>query len=112
MTSVLYADTQAIYKNVVFTVARLKLLSEDHKFFLGFEGSDCLENFFGDICAHDHARNCDLKQLAEKAATGVLVNTLFQRNSRWDCGHWRLKLDSTKGVDHTNPKSWKGNISV
>ena len=33
-------------------------------------------------------------------------------NPELDKGHRRLSLQNAMGIDHVNPKSWKGNVCV
>ncbi|KAI0753375.1 hypothetical protein C8Q80DRAFT_1096770 [Daedaleopsis nitida] len=112
ITGALYADSQAIIKNIVFTVARLQLVDADLPFYLILEGTDRLEGIFSDCRTQDHSRNFDILQLAEKLSTGSLVQSIFERNPDLDRGHRRLVLKDARGVDHINPKSWIGNARV
>jgi hypothetical protein len=54
LTSQLYADCQAMTKNIFFMVTRLQLIDLDHKFYLIHEGSDHLENLFLTVQTMDH----------------------------------------------------------
>ncbi|KAJ3565596.1 hypothetical protein NP233_g7528 [Leucocoprinus birnbaumii] len=112
MSSQLYADSQAVVKNIFFTVARLQVTNPKHEFFLIHEGSDRLEKLFADCRTLDHGRNFDIRQLSEKIGVAALINSTYERNSDLDRGHRRLNLDNTFGVDRVNPKSWKGNVVV
>ena len=112
LTGALYADTQAIVKNIIFTTARLKLISPNLEFFILLEGTDRLEMLFGDCRTQDHARNFDIEQLAEKLAVASLINSAFEKNPDLDRGHRRLNLKDALGVDHVNPRSWKGDCRV
>ena len=55
MTSALYADLQAIVKNIIFTVVRLQLLDPDMDSHILFEGTDHLENVFSHVQTQDYA---------------------------------------------------------
>ncbi|KAI0374930.1 hypothetical protein BV20DRAFT_986923 [Pilatotrama ljubarskyi] len=112
MTGALYADSQAIIKNIVITVARLQLVDPDLPFYIILEGTDRLEGLFGDCRTQDHNRNFDALQLAEKLATSALIQGIFERDPALDRGHQRLALKDAMGVDHVNPRSWIGNVKV
>ncbi|KAJ7661525.1 hypothetical protein DFH06DRAFT_1089043 [Mycena polygramma] len=111
-TGPLYYDSQATVKNIIFTIAKMQLLNPNLKFYIILEGTDRLEVVFSDCRTQDHARNFDVDQLAGKLAVGALINAAFQRNPDLDRGHRRLKLSGALGIDHVNPKSWKGNARV
>jgi hypothetical protein len=99
-------------KNIIFTTARLKLISPELEFFILLEGTDQLEMLFGDCHMQDHAWNFDTEQLAEKLAIASLINAAFKKNPDLDQGHCRLNLKHALGVDHVNPRSWKGDCRV
>ncbi|KAF7785094.1 hypothetical protein Agabi119p4_1259 [Agaricus bisporus var. burnettii] len=108
----LYADSQAVIKNIFFVVARLQLISSELSFYIIHEGTDRLERLFGDCRTLDHGRNFDILQLSEKMAIASLINSTFERNPDLDRGHRRLDLSSTLGIDHVNPASWLGDTCV
>lgn len=112
LTGPLYADSQAVVKNIFFTVARMQLISEELQFYLLLEGTDRLEGLFGDCRTLDHGRNFDAHQLSEKLAIAAHINTVYERNPDLDRGHRRLDLSKTIGVDHINPATWKGDTRV
>ncbi|KAJ7886570.1 hypothetical protein B0H14DRAFT_2338170 [Mycena olivaceomarginata] len=117
LTGPLYSDSQSVVKNVVFTTARLQLLDLQLKFYIILEGTDRLEPpstacVFSNCRTQDHAKNFDIAQLAAKLATATLIDAAFLRHPDLDRGHTRLNLTGAIGVDHVNPKSWKGNVCV
>jgi len=113
LTSALFADSQAIVKNIIFVVARLQSIDPDTRYFILLEGTDRLEGVFSHARTHDHARNFDILQLAHlKLSIGAEVNTIFERYPDLDRGHVRRNLVGARGVDHINPKSWFGNVRV
>ncbi|KAF8055441.1 hypothetical protein FPV67DRAFT_1435919 [Lyophyllum atratum] len=112
MTGALYHDTQSVVKNIVFTVARMQLIDPDLPFHMILEGTDRLEQLFGDCRTQDHARNFDIEQLGGKLSTAALLNAAFQRNPELDRGHRRLSLKDAMGIDHVNPRSWIGDVHV
>ncbi|KAF8074122.1 hypothetical protein FPV67DRAFT_1446920 [Lyophyllum atratum] len=112
LTGALYADSQAVVKNILFTIARLKIINPDLKFYIILEGTDRLELVFSDCRIQDHARNFDIEQLSGKLSVAALVNAAFQRNPDLDRGHQRLSLKDALGIDHVNPKSWLGSVRV
>lgn len=112
LTSPLYADSQAVIKNIIITIARLQILNPDLRFYIILEGTDRIEVLFCDTRTLDHARNFDIEQLAQKLSLGTLINATFQRNPDLDRGHRRLKLDGALGIDHVNIVSWTGDARV
>ncbi|KAF6742437.1 hypothetical protein DFP72DRAFT_1022411 [Ephemerocybe angulata] len=112
LTGALYADTQAVIKNIIFTIARMQEIDEDLVLHIILEGTDRLELLFGDTRTQDHSSNFDIKQFAEKAAVGTQINAAFARNPDLDRGHQRLSIHGTIGIDHVNPRSWEGNVRV
>ncbi|THH13601.1 hypothetical protein EW146_g6638 [Bondarzewia mesenterica] len=112
MTSVLYADSQSIIKNIIFITARLQILSPLLLFYIMMEGTDRLEAVFSNCRTQDHSRNFDALQLVEKLSIGAIVEATFERNPELDRGHRRLSLKDAMGVDHVNPKSWIGDVCV
>ncbi|KAJ7746768.1 hypothetical protein DFH07DRAFT_1038050, partial [Mycena maculata] len=112
LTSPLYADSQAVIKNTIITIARMQLLNPDLHFYIILEGTDHIEVLFCDTRTLDHARNFDIEQLSGKLSLGTLINATFQRNPDLDRGHRRLKLNGALGIDHVNPASWTGDARV
>ena len=110
MTGALYADTQAIVKNIVFSLAKQQILDATKNFYIILDGTDRLEQVFSDARTQDHSRNFDLLQLSQKLATASTINSIFLRNPDLDRGHARLNLAAATGVDHVNPKSCLGNL--
>lgn len=112
ITGALYADSQAVVKNIVLCVARLQLVDNDLSFYIILEGTDRLEGLFGDCRTQDHSWNFDVQQLSEKLATSSLIQGIFERNPDLDQGHRRLALKDALGIDHVNPHSWSGDVRV
>ena len=112
MNSVLFADSQSIVKNIIFTVARYQILDKSIKYYVILEGTDRLEGVFSNARTQDHAHNFDILQLAHKLSVGAEINAIFERNPKLDRGHVRRNLHGARGVDHVNPKSWKGDVTV
>ncbi|KAJ7442929.1 hypothetical protein B0H11DRAFT_1748755, partial [Mycena galericulata] len=111
-TGPLYADSQAVIKNIIFTIAKMQLINPNLKFYIILEGTDRLEVVFSDTRTQDHARNFEIEQLSGKLSVGALINAVFQRNPDLDRGHRRLSLTGALGIDHINPESWEGNTRV
>ena len=111
MSGALYADTQAIVKNIIFSLAKQQILNATQNFYIILDGTDRLEQVFSDIQTQDHSRNFDLLQLSQKLATASTINGIFLRNPELDRGHRRLNLTGATGVDHVNPKSCLGNLT-
>ena len=110
MTGALYADTQAIVKNLIFSLAKQQILDATQNFHIILDGTDRLEQVFSDVRTQDHSRNFDLLQLSQKLATASTINSIFLRNPELDRGHARLSLTAAIGVDHVNPKSCLGDL--
>ncbi|KAF9791964.1 hypothetical protein BJ322DRAFT_984195, partial [Thelephora terrestris] len=110
MTGALYADTQAIVKNIIFSLAKQQVLDPTKNFHIILDGTDRLEQVFSDARTQDHSRNFDLLQLSQKLATASTINNIFLRNPDLDRGHARLSLTAATGVDHVNPRSCLGNL--
>ena len=112
MTSALYADTQAIVKDVYFCVAKQKLLDPQANFYIIHCGTDRLETSFCLARTQTHHRNFDILDLSGKLATSSLIDAIFARNPELDTGSRRLKVSGAIGIDHLNPKSWVGDVGV
>lgn len=112
VTSALYADSQAIVKNIIITIARMQTLDPTLDYHILFEGTDRLEGVFSHVRTQDHARNFDILQLAHKLSIGAEINAIFERCPDLDRGHIRRNLINARGVDHINPKSWIGDVCV
>ncbi|KAH9833218.1 uncharacterized protein C8Q71DRAFT_712933, partial [Rhodofomes roseus] len=112
MTGALYADSQAIVRNIVITTLRLQIVDKDVPFHIILEGTDRLERLFSECRTQDHSRNFDILQLCEKLSVSALISSIFERNPDLDRGHRRLNLRNAQGVDHVNPASWKGDVVV
>ncbi|KAF8067653.1 hypothetical protein FPV67DRAFT_1652655 [Lyophyllum atratum] len=112
MNGALFADSQAIVKNIIFTIARYQLADPDLLYYILFEGTDRLEGVFSHARTQDHARNFDILQLSHKLAIGAEINAIFERHPDLYRGHIRRNLSGAQGVDHVNPKSWLGNVRV
>ncbi|KAG6819279.1 hypothetical protein H0H93_013480 [Arthromyces matolae] len=111
----LYADSHAIVKNIIFTVARLQLSeapATDSQYFAPHDGTDRLENLFSHLRTQDHSRNFDFMQLEQKLSVAVEINKIFEDNSDLDQGHRRRDLIDAEGVDRVNPRSWQGDLDV
>lgn len=110
MTGALYADSQAIVKNIAFVTARLQDVDPDLPFYIILDGTDGLEKLFCDLRSLDHARNVDILECARKLSTGAVVSSLMEKYPDLDRGHRRLNLVDAEGVDRVNPHSWKGDV--
>jgi hypothetical protein len=112
MTSALYADSQAIVKDIYFCVAKQKLLDPCAGFYIIHCGTDRLETDFCLARTQNHHRNFDILDLTGKLATSSLIDSVYARNPTLDAGSRRLKVTDTIGIDHLNPKSWIGDVVV
>lgn len=112
MTSALYSDTQATVKDVIFCIAKQKLLDPSKPFYIIQVGSDRLEMCFCNARTQTHHRNFDILELSYKLATASIISSIYIRHPELDSGSRRLNLTNTIGVDHVNPKSWIGDVIV
>jgi len=100
ITSALYADSQAIVKNIFITTARLQLIDKNIEYFILLEGTDRLEEVFSHARTHDHSRNFDILQFGHKLSIGAEINTIYAKYPELDRGHIRRNLVDARGVDH------------
>lgn len=112
LTGALYADSQAVIKNIIITIARMQNINPNLCLWLIHEGTDRLEGLFCDARTQDHARNFDIEQLCGKLSVAALINAAFQRNPDLDKGHRHLNLKGAMGIDRVNPRSWIGDVRV
>lgn len=112
MTGALYANSQAIIRNIIITTLWLQIVDKDIPFHIILEGIDCLERLFSECHTQDHSWNFDILQLCKKLSVSTLISSIFKHNPDLDRGHWWLNLHNVQGVDHVNPASWKGDVVV
>jgi len=112
MTSALYSDSQATVKDIIFCVAKQKLLDPSKPFYIIHIGSDRLEACFCNARTQTHHRNFDILELSYKLAMASLISSIYIRHPELDAGSRRLNLTDAIGVDHANPKSWVGDVIV
>ncbi|KAH6904033.1 hypothetical protein BKA70DRAFT_1512940 [Coprinopsis sp. MPI-PUGE-AT-0042] len=112
MTGALFADSQAVVKSIFLTALRLQRIDPSLKYYILLDGTDRLEAMFGTVRTLDHGRNVDIVQLSHKLSIATEINAILERYPHLDQGHKRLNLVDIRGVDHINPKSWKGDVRV
>ncbi|TRM56361.1 hypothetical protein BD626DRAFT_414104, partial [Schizophyllum amplum] len=112
LTGALLADSLAIVKDEMHQIARLQLLDRKIRYFFILVGTDRLEVLFSNVRTQDHSRNFDALQLVQKLSIGAEVGAILERNPDIDPGHKRLNVSDTMGVDHVNPISVTGEVSV
>jgi len=78
LTGALYADSQAIVKNIIFCIAQLQLIDSNIKFYIVLEGMDHLETIFSDVCTQDHSQNFDVL-LSQKLSVGAAISATFEQ---------------------------------
>lgn len=105
-----YYDIQSMIKNAFWTVAKQQLLDEEQHFYITQLGEDRLEVTFGIYRLKDNSQNVDILQLAQRASSTAETTRIFARHPDWDRGHQRLRMEGVEGVDHTNPRSWIGDV--
>jgi hypothetical protein len=107
-----YYDAQSFIKATFWYVAKQKVLNPAGSFYIIQTGSDRLENNFGIYRTMDHSHNVDILQLSHRGSQAAEVLRIFADNPEIDRGHRRLNLQNVEGVDHTNPRSWTGDVTV
>ncbi|KAG8712621.1 hypothetical protein FRC09_019663 [Ceratobasidium sp. 395] len=110
--SQLFYDIQTSIKNAIFCVAKTQLIDLDLPFYLLQTGTDRLESRFGTYRTATSDRNGDLQQMCERAAAAQCIDKIFSDHPSWNRAPYRLSLDGKSGVDHTNPASWIGDVTV
>ncbi|EIW83479.1 hypothetical protein CONPUDRAFT_52204, partial [Coniophora puteana RWD-64-598 SS2] len=120
MLKTLYQDIQIMIKNVYYSVAKAKVDKLDGNFYIISLGTNRLEQLFGiyrTIIGSD--ANTDLLQLAYQIANVAEVGQILAKYPEWDVLLRRLKaliLDTSAElsakVDHLNPASWLGNVTL
>lgn len=108
----LFYDVQASIKNVYFCVAKTKLLDPTLPFYLLQCGDDRLEGHFGTFCTMNHDSNMDLGQLCEHSTTAQHIDNIYAYHPTLNRAPYRLSTTGEAGVDHTNPASWEGGVTV
>ena len=112
MTSPLYSDSQATVKDVLFCIAKQKLLDSSKPFYIIQVGSDRLKACFCNARTQTHHRNFDILKLSYKLAIASMISSIYIRHPELDAGSRHLNLTNAIGVDHVNPKSWVGDVTV
>jgi hypothetical protein len=94
LTGALYTDSQAIVKNIIYTVTCLQLLDKTGKipYYILLDGTDRLEGIFGEARTQDHGQNFDILQFVHKLCIGVEINAILERNPKLYRGHKHLNL--------------------
>jgi hypothetical protein len=105
-------DIQASIKNVVFCIAKTQLIDNNLPFYLLQTGTDRLEGQFGTYRTSTSDRNGDILQMSQRAGSVQFVDQTFSAHKSWNRTPYRLSLDGRSGVDHTNPSSWVGDVTV
>jgi hypothetical protein len=112
MSGQLYYDIQATIKATFINIAKQRLLDPSQGYYLTQTGTDRLENMFASIRTQTHDRNCDAKELCDRAGRAQEMESIFNANPQWDRGHKRLSLTGAQGIDFINPVSWVGDVCV
>ena len=121
MPSQLYFDLMCMIKNAYFCVAKTQLDDPEGCFWIILLGTDPLEIMFGrvrTIIGNDS--NVDQYQLANCIDSAVTCTRILADHPEWERGPRRLNLQSwqkqagnvSAKVDHINPASWRGDVSV
>jgi hypothetical protein len=97
-------------KNTFWVIAKQKLLDDSLGFYITQTGKDHLEVNFGIYRLMDNSQDINVLQLSQHASMAIEILCIFGAYLEWDQGHHCLQLDGVEGVDHTNPKSWTGDV--
>jgi hypothetical protein len=87
LVSLVLYMSQATVKNIIITIARMQVMDPMLKLYILLEGTDRLEQLFGDCRTQDHARNFDIGQLGGKLSVATLINAAMEHNPDLDRGH-------------------------
>ncbi|KDN40045.1 hypothetical protein RSAG8_08366, partial [Rhizoctonia solani AG-8 WAC10335] len=112
MSGQLYYDIQTSIKNAYFCVAKTKVLDPSLPFYLLLCGDDRLESRFGTFRTMNHDSNMSLLQLCKRSAAAQHVDHIYARHPDLNRAPYRLSATGSAGTDHTNPRSWTGDVLV
>ncbi|RDX39940.1 hypothetical protein OH76DRAFT_1331401, partial [Lentinus brumalis] len=108
-----FYDVGSLIKNIFFTAGRHKVTdSVPEEYYILQDGTDRLEGNFGIHRDMDSLHNVDILQLSHWAGSAAEVAQIYAHHPEWDHGHKWLQLQGVDGVGHTNPASWKDDVSV
>ncbi len=120
--AILYLDAQIMIKNVYFCAAKTIVdQPDDGRLWIILLGTDGLEEVFGLVRTMVGCdANTDQLQLANRINGAVQCTQILQEHPDWDRGSRRLAVPQLQNrgdnvpaaVDHVNPKSWLGDVSV
>jgi hypothetical protein len=121
MPAELYYDMMTTVKNVYFCVGKTQLDTPEAAFWIILLGMDGLEGLFGlirTIVGND--TNADQLQLGNCVESAAICAKIVAENPSWIRGPRRITLrpwrenagDVSAKVDHINPASWRGDVSV
>ena len=119
--SLTFRDIILLVKNAYFCVAKAKINTPNGKFWIILLGTDRLESTFGLVRSMvGNDSNVDALQISTRLSHAVECLNIFEKHPEWDRGARRLKLpaiedangDILAKVDHINPSSWKGDVSL
>ena len=121
MPSQLYFNLMTMIKNAYFCVAKTQIDEPDGSFWIILLGSDPLETHFGKVSTiQGNDSNVDQLQLANQTDSVVICTRILAENPEWERGPRRLNMktwaeeagDVSMKLDHINPHSWRGNVTV
>jgi hypothetical protein len=119
--SLTFRDIILMVKNTYFCVAKAKINTPNGKFWIILLGTDRLESTFGLVRSMvGNDSNVDALQISMRLSHAVECLNIFEKHPEWDRGPRWLKLpaiedangDIIAKVDHINPSSWKGDVSL
>lgn len=112
MKGALYADSMSIVKAVMLLVARYQTADPGIVLYITEIGTDREEGVFSQVRTQDHARNCDILQLGQKASIGAEVNRIYNTYPDLYSGHKRRAIGNSGTKDHINPASFPSTTNL
>ncbi|KAJ7503915.1 hypothetical protein B0H11DRAFT_2352833 [Mycena galericulata] len=109
----LYGDLQCMIKNMIFKIARSKLLNPSLKVFLCLLGDDVLETLFGrSRMIGGHSPNMAIDELRQRLCSALRMDKIFQKYPYLERRARRLRMARSRDVDHLSPRQWEGDITA
>ncbi|KZW00912.1 hypothetical protein EXIGLDRAFT_666731 [Exidia glandulosa HHB12029] len=117
----LFGDVMHMVKNAAFSLAKTQVDNPSGDYHLTQEGTDKLEDEFGDSrCMVGSDPNFDIQQGARRLTACVETAILFAEHPEWDRKKKRLHLSALdeqgsmvdRRYDHISPRSWTGDVNV
>ncbi|KAJ7439531.1 hypothetical protein B0H11DRAFT_2355829 [Mycena galericulata] len=109
----LYGDLQCMIKNMIFKIARSKLLNPSLKVFLCLLGDDVLETLFGrSRMIGGHSPNMAIDELRQRLCSALRMDKIFQKYPYLERRARRLRMVRSRDADHLSPRQWEGDTTA